>query len=288
MKRSRHYQTQLNQYLTTPISSVRKDQPKKQRSESIFVTCPVCERKVLPIFINDHLDKGCQDRMSTANSDDPFTINLVLNGFSSLSFVVSKVPSLPGLYSIHNFITAEEEMSLLSSLDNDTSNPWTLSQFNGKQMVKKWGLITDYAHRKIRMNEVSKGEFPFPPYMAFILERLQLLKTHGFKPLCTFDFVPNEGNSMSYTKKDGHFLRPHYDDRFLSGPLLINISLLSDATMTYTNEKSSKSVSVNMPRRSLHVVSMQARYDYTHGISNDHIHGERRVSIVLRQVGEKP
>ena len=88
---------------------------------------------------------------------------------------------------------------------------------------------------------------------------------------------------MSYYKSNGHVLKPHFDDRYLSGQILVNLSLCSEATMTYINS-ANVPFRVLLPPRSLQIVTKESRYDFTHSINNEDILGERRVSVVFRQV----
>ena len=81
-------------------------------------------------------------------------------------------------------------------------------------------------------------------------------------------------------------LTPHCDDRQMSSDILVNLSLVCDCTMTYTNEKfPEKRVDVYLPRRSLQIQSGSTRYDYMHSIANENLHGSRRVSVTFRESG---
>jgi alkylated DNA repair dioxygenase AlkB len=204
--------------------------------------------------------------------------------------------------------------------------------------------------RGIRVNDESAGEYGLPDYSQFVVDRLYQLKkdilellyerirhdaTHKSKHASAFDnqrriintqsliqlvdslkvFVPNECNVNCYLKSRGDFLRPHFDDRELSGPLLMNLSLCGKAAMRYTldlddnktqtSHKLSTSrysntlsglpivdenklvVDVPLPRRCLQLISGEGRYKWEHSIPTDFIHDERRVSITWRGAGIK-
>ena len=47
------------------------------------------------------------------------------------------------------------------------------------------------------------------------------------------DFQPNEANANSYERDKGHRLTAHFDDRQLSGEILVNLSLCSSCIMTF-------------------------------------------------------
>lgn len=89
----------------------------------------------------------------------------------------------------------------------------------------------------------------------------------------------------SYEQSKGHFLTPHFDDRALSGPLLLNISMGCAAVMTYTSEGVSCSHRVPLPRRCLQIVAEDARYRWKHSILAEDVLGARRVSLTFREAG---
>ena len=182
---------------------------------------------------------------------------------------------LPGCHVFKDFISKEEEIRLVGEID--ACNPkWHMSNWNGKCDSKTWGLEVDVVKRV-----VGKVRRPIPEAFRFMIKKM----TSGeYLPLA--GFVPNECNSNSYKKEQGHWLRAHVDDRQLSGELLANISLLSDSYMTYRHEKTGEEVRVFLPRRSLQVVSKESRYDWTHEIRKSDILDSRRVSITFRGNGQ--
>jgi alkylated DNA repair protein alkB family protein 4 len=80
----------------------------------------------------------------------------------------------------------------------------------------------------------------------------------------------------------GHWLKAHFDDRHVSGELLANISLCGDCYMTYTHGSTGVQKRVRLPRRCLQVVTKDSRYAWTHGIANEDLLDERRVSLTFR------
>mmetsp|Transcript_10318 Transcript_10318/g.10389 ORF Transcript_10318/g.10389 Transcript_10318/m.10389 type:complete len:296 (+) Transcript_10318:240-1127(+) len=292
----RNCQSTLDCYVISPREKSNNPSKRLKGESSIFVSCPLCDRSVLPDFINDHIDNNCGNRTKAIKlneehiqSQNPFHIFMDCP-LTKLYFSFDIIPSkeLPGLYSISEFMTELEEAELISALDNDLNNPWSTSHFNGIQLTKKWGVITDYNTRKVRQNNIDNNEFPFPSYLSFLLHRIEILKQNGFELLKSINFIPNEGNSMCYIRSAKHYLKAHFDDRYLSGPILINISLQCDSYMTFRREKpihNAHTVKVLMKRRSMHIVSKQSRYEYTHSIDNSDIYGDRRLSIVFRQAG---
>lgn len=196
-------------------------------------------------------------------------------------------------------------------------------------MRTQFGLPKE--ERLVRENDVSNGEFDIPFSIRQFSERVRLIfqactyhhpiatqsspnvnaPTDGTLALPSelADFEPNDCNANSYLKGRGDFLKLHYDDRALSGPLLLNLSMLSDSLMTYAkpnyplirqhafntntvvtedNKRFFLDVQkVLLPRRALQIVSGDARWQYMHSISPEDIHGERRVSLTYRHSGAK-
>ena len=97
------------------------------------------------------------------------------------------------------------------------------------------------------------------------------------------EFTPNEANANCYERDKGMHLSPHFDDRSLSGEVLVNLSLRSSCVMTFRNPKTGHTVGVQLPQRSLQVVSGKARFEYTHGIRNNDLQGPMRISITFRK-----
>eukprot|EP00967_Tisochrysis_lutea_P125340 scaffold210619_cov28-Tisochrysis_lutea.AAC.5 len=96
-------------------------------------------------------------------------------------------------------------------------------------------------------------------------------------------FLATEANAIDYRRREGHYLGSHVDDRQLSGPLIINLSLAGDSVMTYKHDRSrAPPVRVRLQRRSLQIQSGDVRFSWQHGILNEDL-PERRVSITFRQ-----
>ena len=75
-----------------------------------------------------------------------------------------------------------------------------------------------------------------------------------------------------------------FDDRQLSGAILATLSLNGDCRMTFVHGKvDGRSVAVELPRRSLQLVTREARYDWKHSIKNRDLEADRRSSITFRE-----
>ena len=257
------------------------------------VKCPICEKEILHSYFNIHLD-GCLAKSNTDSSSSSSSSSL-----SSSQSLESKIDGLslhvrsggiPGLYLVDSFISEEEEREIVYNLDNEALK-WKYSSFNGNTMSKSYGFKTSFGlpkeQRCVRRNDPSKGEPNMPSWLNFVISRLAtIVSRHPFELNALNGLVKeiNECNANSYESED-HFLRPHFDDRHLSGPFLINLSFLCPSIMTYCDSKSDKICDVFLPRRTLQIVTGDSRYYWTHEIKKGNVQGERRVSITWRCAG---
>ncbi|KAK3267892.1 hypothetical protein CYMTET_23574 [Cymbomonas tetramitiformis] len=187
---------------------------------------------------------------------------------------VGATSGLPGHFVLDNFISEEEEALILRCLDEDPENRWAFNSFNGNSRGKRYGVECDLVRR------ITKPpRFQMPDWLQVVMQRMREVG-----PPVLADFHPNECNAIDYRRDEGHELLAHCDDRQMSGDVICNLSLAGDCKMTYTKEKGGfRKVDVSLPRRSLQVQAGGVRYDYMHGITNDHLFSERRVSITFRE-----
>eukprot|EP00249_Psilotum_nudum_P005933 c19334_g1_i1 orf=204-1418(+) len=241
-------------------------------------------------------DGNCQEAMTgftngSTNSNDLVTIECnektCSHGFAAsisnllksneeqwkFSLVWSVLKAPRGHLVVENFISPEEEDHLICCLDMDFRNPWKLKTFNGCHRGKAYGAVTDLKRRK-----VQPAVFEMPSFLDPIIERM-----NASIP-CLKEFCPNEMNSIEYCKEEGHWLKPHVDDRQLSGNILVNLSLCGACKMTYERERGPKErYKVFLKRQSLQVLTGESRYNFTHSIQNQDLLGPRRVSLTFRQ-----
>jgi alkylated DNA repair dioxygenase AlkB len=200
---------------------------------------------------------------------------------------------VPGLYLWDNFISKKEEAEAVAWFEADTGTPWRHSTFNGHCDTKCYGVRTQFGkgdeERIVRVNDVAKGEHDMPPflekYVARLREVVSAVSRSKTLPSVLHNFAPNECNVNFYSKEKGHYLSPHFDDRHLSGEVLMNLSLNGASVMTYSKGGSTSphdSVRVDLPRRMLQLVTGDARYKFTHAIKKEDIVDVKRYSITLR------
>ncbi len=284
-----------------------------------LVACPVCYRQVPTASINSHIDsKACgaapvarasaggggEPGVSTARasadsggeprapaaratSADDGEPTGALSDTIPASCRARREPALRGLWIADDFLSEADERALVAFLDDAQADPagaWREGSFNGPCLRKAWGVRTD-----LRARTFAAPLAPMPPPLAALARRLRALgERDGVEPLRRFR--PNEANALDYRRARGHRIDAHCDDRQLSGPVLVNVSLAGDAVMQYAEDTRSgasggapRRHEVRLRRRSVQVQSGEVRYRFTHAIENRGLLSGRRISITFRQ-----
>lgn len=189
---------------------------------------------------------------------------------------------------IHDFVTVEEERVLLDVLRVDEAMKargaqrglWHISNRDGSiHLSQTWGVHLDYnkgfcSHRE-----------QFPPFIRDIVDKMKEVKQLK-------NWKPDQANGIIYIKKENHSLRPHTDHRRLTDDMICNLSLGCSAIMKYRKDSKRNTGkgaelppehNILLPQRSLQIMVGTFRYDYTHEIKNEDIHGAARTSITFRK-----
>ncbi|XP_047367080.1 alkylated DNA repair protein alkB homolog 8-like isoform X3 [Vespa velutina] len=157
----------------------------------------------------------------------------------------------PGLKLIENFINEEEEKSLLNIID------WTeMGSFSSdlkQRKVKHFGYEFQYHSNKVDPNLPI---IPIPEECNFLQD---LFKKHGcgaydYDQLTINHYLPGQG------------IPPHIDTHSPFEDTILSLSLSSSCVMNF--KKGDMKVDVVLPQRSLLVMTGEARYAWTHGISS--------------------
>ncbi len=96
---------------------------------------------------------------------------------------------------------------------------------------------------------------------------------------------------MKYDRQRAACIDPHYDDKWLWGDRLITVNLLENTYLTLNpgnliDEKyNNLEVLIPMPRRSLLILSEDARYKWMHSIKNSHI-SSLRIAMTFRELSD--
>jgi alkylated DNA repair dioxygenase AlkB len=227
------------------------------------------------------------------------------------------VHDLPGLYLFEEFISKEEEQEIIHHLDgtkhraNDFGHenqmcqqsnnndhdadgdyylPWKPSRFNGKHLGKRWGV-----HCSLKDRKVYPVDNPLPACIQAIMDRIEtgpetkINNVHSQIRQIMKECKLNEANAIDYRRAKGDFLKNHVDDRQLSKEPIANLSLAGDCYMTFRRESGRKLPSVAdetkvlLKRRTLQILTGSARYTYSHGIRNEDLLTDRRISITMRE-----
>ena len=208
-------------------------------------------------------------------------------------FDMAKVKCLEGLYQFENFITEGEAAGLIESF-NTIHEVWPDTYNAGQHRSFSWGVKADYSAKKNRKPNPSAGELTTPDFLQPFIERI----CEPDRPwsCITANWRPNEGNVNCYVKSRGDFLRDHYDDRALSGPIVASLTLTGSCrlsfkdfgrTATQPQVVAGTVTSLSCHHVPLHALSLQlltgkARYNYTHGCPNEDLGDKPRYVVVFR------
>jgi hypothetical protein len=235
-----------------------------------YVACPICNQSLPDGMINVYLD-SCLGQKRTMIGNDLTIEDKILSCKEHIL--------LQGVWIIHDFITEVEEIEIINELGNDET-PWG-QEMCGNYLSKRWG-VKRTRERTVRVNNPSRGEYDMPAYLLPYIDRLKSYKM----PSVLSIFRPNECNANSYMKAEKHDLAAHCDDRFLFGPVLMNLSLAGRCFMTISKGDSEVGfVRIDLPKRCLQLVTGKARYDYKNRINECYILDAKRISITFRQAG---
>lgn len=170
-----------------------------------------------------------------------------------------------GLILIHDFVTEDEEILLLSLINQE---PWNTSL---SRRTQHYGYIYDYTSK-----EASQETTPIPEWVSFLVDRLMDQRILKERPdqLIINEYKPGQG------------IHAHTDNvkSFKDG--IVSLSLGSDIVMDFLNGSIKKEG--QLKRRSLLCMHDEARYKWRHGItqrkSDNGIQRGIRVSMTFRKM----
>ncbi|KAI8888709.1 2OG-Fe(II) oxygenase [Backusella circina FSU 941] len=184
---------------------------------------------------------------------------------------------VPGLILIEDFITEQEEACLVSYTEQGTWSGLGIGPNPElKRRTQQYGHLFSYRYRKV-MEEYG----PLPDFATLLVDRIM-----------ENQLMPNTPNHLLINEYNaGQGIMPHTDAPALFGPSILSLSLLSDCIMQFTCQD--QAVDIVLPRRSIVVLTGDARYKYKHCISKDliettpsgmTIHRDRRISFTFREI----
>jgi alkylated DNA repair dioxygenase AlkB len=181
--------------------------------------------------------------------------------------------AIPGLTSIPNYITPDEETCLLKQIDQQS---WSSDL---QRRVQHYGYRYDY---KARMITPDMQAAPLPPWLQELARRLQ---QDGSTPTLPDQVIVNE-----YLPGQG--IADHIDCVPCFGDGILSLSLESGCEMRFTEQTTRVQVPLWLAPRSLLLLQGAARYQWQHGIparksdlhNGQRVQRGRRVSLTFRTV----
>jgi alkylated DNA repair protein alkB family protein 4 len=167
-------------------------------------------------------------------------------------------------------ISEEEEQELVSNID---SHPWMDSQSGRRK--QDYGPKVNFKKKKCKTDSFHG----LPSYSRGTFERL--VKDH---PQALEGFIPVELCHLEYEPSRGSAIDPHLDDTWLWGHRLVTLNYLSTTVLTMTlPHEEGMEVAIEMPPRSLLVLSGEARYSWLHAVKRGDVR-KRRVATTWREL----
>jgi alkylated DNA repair dioxygenase AlkB len=159
---------------------------------------------------------------------------------------------------------------------------WKSESHTGSHREKRYGMDHDLWSKEIR-----PPKYPVPNFIKDIVGP-KLKRIDCFPNDC----FPNDVNSIDYRRQAGDSLTAHVDDRKKHKEPIANLSLAGSCYMTYRNVASHRNTAVNEQKvllkpRCLQILTGKARYEYSHGIQNNDLLSDRRVSVTMRETHQK-
>lgn len=176
------------------------------------------------------------------------------------NIIKKHAPIITGLNLLEDFISEEEETTLLAHIDE---SQWSNAI---SRRTQHYGYIYNYSSRNLALESTD----PIPPWCDGIIDRLMLPRRPN--QLIINEYKPRQGIA-------GHIDHIHY---FADG--IVSISLGADTIMDFARDTIKKSI--QLPRRSALILHGEARYKWRHGINGWNIRN-RRVSLTFRVVESK-
>eukprot|EP00742_Colponemidia_sp_Colp-10_P001087 GILJ01001177.1.p1 GENE.GILJ01001177.1~~GILJ01001177.1.p1 ORF type:complete len:274 (+),score=18.13 GILJ01001177.1:87-908(+) len=176
---------------------------------------------------------------------------------------------LRGFHVIDNFISSEEEKTLVQAMDEAG---WVDAQSGRRK--QDYGPMINYRNRKLKLDTFNG----LPSYLLPLSRRLQTVE--GLE-----HYVIAQQQTLDYSNERDSFLLAHVDDGWLWGQHILGINLLSHTTLSFIQPELNLLVSVTIPARSLYIMSGESRYNWAHAVLPKHI-AARRICITLRELGE--
>ncbi|XP_016979239.2 alkylated DNA repair protein alkB homolog 8 [Drosophila rhopaloa] len=167
-------------------------------------------------------------------------------------------PLPSGLLVISDFVSGEEEATLLKAIAEDGKTSEGTGTLKHRH-VKHFGYEFLYGSNNVDPSKPLELAIPFA--CDILWPRLENSAT-------AWDWsTPDQLTVNEY--EPGHGIPPHVDTHSAFLDPILSLSLQSDVVMDF--RRGEEQVQVRLPRRSLLIMSGEARFDWTHGIRPKHI-----------------
>jgi len=183
-----------------------------------------------------------------------------------------------GLRVFPDFVSQSEAAALLREIEGA---PFVPSQ-SGKQK-QHYGPKMNFTKRKMNAS-AFRG---IPDYAHRLEARLRAQATDPALVSALSRYQTTDVFVLRYLEAQQSNLDFHSDDEYAYGEVILDLSLESDAVLTFHHGATGDCVQVEIPARSLAVLFGAARYQWEHAILASDIRG-RRTSITLRTLGDEP
>ncbi|KAL9555822.1 hypothetical protein MBANPS3_002192 [Mucor bainieri] len=201
--------------------------------------------------------------------------------------VIDLSDKIPGLILIEEAVTTSEEACLIESVNKEAWSGLGIGPNPElKRRTQQYGHLFSYRYRKV-LEEYG----PLPDFTDFLVDRIMENKWMPHKPnhLLVNEYNPGQGIMPHVVNTELTLV--WIDAPALFGPAILSLSLLSDCIMKFTCED--QNIDIILSRRSLAILTGDARYKFKHGISKDliettdsgiTIERDKRISFTFREI----
>lgn len=178
-------------------------------------------------------------------------------------------PLLPGLSFREDFVSPEEERSLIAAIDAVELSPFRFRGWTGKRLTASFGWRYDFEDASFRPTE------PIPAFLLPLRERAAAFAGLGPDALVQVLLIRYDPCAGIGWHRD----RPVFDH-------VIGISLGEEAPMRFRRrrEKGFDRLNVPLPPRSAYHLTGEVRHEWEHSIAPLPV---RRWSVTFRSLSEK-
>ena len=232
------------------------------KSKKLFIYCPQCAQSTL------------------IPEEKLLSIESFLEGQNDveLCFCGQAAPQdhldLNGIFLLNEFISRSEEILLTNEI---YKSKWTDSQSG--RFKQDFGPKANFNKKKLKFTTFTG----LPYYSRLIMDKfVDIEALMGFRPveLCNLRYEPERAACID----------PHYDDFWLWGERLVTVNLNANTFLKLTpglheslTPVKDCEVLIPLRRRSLVVLTKEARFKWMHSISKAHIKSTR-LAITLREL----